>query len=153
MSLDDWVEELVEERSLDALERLTGSRHEDVLESLIQAAARIMRDEQDEENDDRIVEEIRQHLVQSRAVGILQDALQDRDAIVQEFALSCLGEIGDTSALPAMIGLLERSPDRAVREAAAAHLALLTHYEFGQDAGKWRDWLRKQATPDAESVT
>ena len=42
-----------------------------------------------------------------------------------------------------MVKMLENS-DATTREAAAAHLALLTKYDFGQDAAKWREWETKR---------
>jgi HEAT repeat protein len=70
---------------------------------------------------------------------------------VREFALSCLGEIGDLDAVPAMVNLL-KDRDTAVRDAAAAHLALLTKYDFGHDAAKWNEWHRKRLQGLAEQV-
>lgn len=156
MSLEDLVEELVEERSLDALERLTGSRNDEVLEALVGAAGRLLHAETTEDTDDGIVEAIRAHLVECRAIGVLVDALGSQDGVVRELALACLGEIGDPAPIPHMIALLEHK-DSGTREAAAAHLALLTSYDFGQDPAPWRAWwdrkvkgLEDQALEDRE---
>ena len=156
MNLDERVDELVSERSLEALEALTGSRNDEVLEALIQAAGELQRAETAEEADDGIVETIRQHLVECRAIGLLVDALSSPDATTREFALSCLSEIGDPTPVPFMINLLGHK-DPATREAAAEHLALLTHYDFGKDVAKWREWherrikgLEEQAVEDRE---
>ncbi len=144
MSLASLVEQLVEERSYDALERLTGSRNEEVLDALIEAASRIISTDQlDPSDDGGIVDGVRSHLIDARPVGLLIDSLKHPDATVREFALSCLGEIGDLAAVGPMVKLLENS-DPATREAAAAHLALLTKYDFGQDASKWREWEGKR---------
>src|SRR5688572_6651596 len=132
MSLEDLVDELVEQRSQEALEALTGSRADEVLEALIQAAGALMRTETSEEADDNIVETIRGHLVDSKPVGLLIDALQSTDATTREFALSVLSEVGDPQPIPFMINLLEHK-DEGTREAAAEHLALLTHYDYGRD--------------------
>lgn len=139
MNVDDLIEALVEERSLEALEELTMSGSDEVVEALLQAAARLILNEDYEDTDDRIVETIRQHIVRQRPVGLLMDALASGSATKREFALACLSEIGDTKAVPAMVTLLG-DKDEAVVEAAAEHLALLTHYDFGKDAERWRDW-------------
>lgn len=156
MNLDERIDELVSERSLEALEALTGSRNDEILEALIQAAGELQKAETGEEADDGIVETIRQHLVECRAIGLLVDALSSQDATTREFALSCLSEIGDPTPVPFMINLLEHR-DAATREAAAEHLALLTHYDFGKDVAKWREWhdrrikgLEEQAVEDRE---
>ncbi len=156
MSLEDLVAELVEERSFDALDTLTGSFSEDVLEALIEAAGRILTDEGSDPADDQIVERIRQHLVDAKAVGLLVDALSWSQIEVREFALSVLSEIGDYTAVDPMIRLLE-DRDPRVREAAASQLALMTSYDFGMDPKKWREWearrvkgLAEQAIEDQE---
>ncbi len=156
MNLDDRVEQLVSERSLEALEALTGSRNDEVLEALIQAAGELQKSETTDETEDGIVESIRNHLVECRAIGLLVDALASQDSTTREFALSCLSEIGDPTPVPFMINLLEHK-DPATREAAAEHLALLTHYDFGKDVAKWREWhdrrlkgLEEQAVEDRE---
>lgn len=151
MSVDALVDELVEDGSLDALERLTGSRSDEVLAALVGAAARIIESEQYDETEDRIVETIRLHLVESKAVGVLIDALSTPSATTREFALACLGEIGDTTAVAPMINLLD-DDDAGVREAAAEHLALLTRYDFGRDAEKWREWHRRLVKGRHEQV-
>lgn len=115
------------------------SGSDEVLEALIHAAGRLSTDEDLETEDDRIVEAIHQHVVERRPVGMLMDALTSSDAATREFALGCLSEIGDTKAVPAMINLLG-DKDADVRDAAAEHLALLTHYDFGKDPAKWRAW-------------
>ncbi len=76
MNLDERIDELVSERSLEALEALTGSRNDEILEALIQAAGELQKAETGEEADDGIVETIRQHLVECRAIGLLVDALR-----------------------------------------------------------------------------
>ena len=76
MELHRLVDLLVDDRSLDALQRLTGSRNEEVLEALIEAAGRILGSERGDPSDDEIVDEVRQHLVDCKAVGPLVDALQ-----------------------------------------------------------------------------
>lgn len=139
MNLEELVDMLVEDRSPEALEALTGSRNDEVLEALIQAAGTLLKSERADETDDGIVESIRQHLVESRAIGLLTDALASSDAMTREFSLSCLSEIADPAAIPFMINLLEHK-DAGTREAAAEHLALLTHYDFGKDVAKWREW-------------
>ncbi|RMG15840.1 MAG: hypothetical protein D6731_07555 [Planctomycetota bacterium] len=151
MTLGSLVSELVDERSLDALERLTGSRNEEVLEALIEAAGRILADDRSEEVDDDIVERIRDHLVDSRAVGPLTDALSGSPPEAIEFALGCLSEIGDLDAVPPMIAILE-GRDPQLREAAAEHLALLTKYDFGQDAKRWREWQQRRIRGLAEQA-
>lgn len=139
MNVDDLIDALVDERSLEALEQLTLSASDEVLEALIHAAGRVSVDDDLETEDDRIVEAIHQHVVERRPVGILMDALASGDAPTREFALGCLSEIGDVKAVPAMINLLA-DKDGDVRDAAAEHLALLTHYDFGKDPAKWRAW-------------
>jgi HEAT repeats len=151
VSVEDVMRELVEERSLDALERVTGSRNEEVLEAVIHAAGEILASDALDETDDRIVEELRLHLVDCKAIGMLVDALQTGTPTTKEFALSCLGEIRDTTSLPAMINLLD-DEDEGVRAAAAEHLALLTTYDFGQDPAKWREWLAKKVKGELEQV-
>jgi HEAT repeat protein len=144
MTLQTLVSQLVDERSLEALERLTGSRNDEVLEALIEAAGRIMDDDDGDPNDDGIVDAVRAHLVEVKAIGILTDALKFPDPSARVFALSCLSEIGNPDALPPMIALL-RDKDQSVKDAAAAHLALLTKYDFGHDAKKWTQWHQRRA--------
>jgi len=141
VSVQDVVEQLVEERSLDALERLTGSKSDEVLEALIDAAGQLINAPEYDDTEDRIVETIRQHLVESKGVGVLVDALRPNgDEATVEFALACLSEIADTQAVPHMIRLLG-SKSEAIKDAAAEHLALLTQYDFGKDAAKWQEWF------------
>jgi len=141
VSVQDVVEQLVEERSLDALERLTGSKSDEVLEALIDAAGQLINSPEYDDSEDRIVETIRQHLVDSKGVGVLVDALRPTgDEATVEFALACLSEIGDTQAVPHMIRLLD-SKSEAIKDAAAEHLALLTQYDFGKDSAKWQEWF------------
>src|SRR5688572_13181689 len=149
MNLEELVDMLVEDRSPEALEALTGSRADEVMEALIQAAGELVKSDRNDETDDGIVESIRQHLVETRAIGLLTDALGHADATTREFALTCLSEIGDPAAVPAMINLLEHK-DPATREVAAEHLALLTHYDFGKDVAKWRDWDQRRVKGLAE---
>lgn len=144
MDLEDLIEALVEERSTDALETLLGSKAEVVLEALVNAAGQILKAETQEDVDDQIVEEIRGHLVEAKAMAILTEALGSPEATTREFALSCLSEIGDTGAAAAMVNLLE-SKDAGTREAAAEHLSLLTHYDYGQDVAKWREYVERRA--------
>ena len=101
VSVQDVVDQLVEDRSLDALERLTGSKSDRVLEGLVEAAGRLINAPMFDDEEDRIIETIRQHLVDTKCVGVLVDALRiyDDEATV-EFALACLSEIGDTKAVP-----------------------------------------------------
>ena len=144
MDLEDLIEALVEERSTEALETLLGSKAEVVLEALMNAAGQVLKAEVQEDADDQIVEEIRGHLVESKAMAILSEALQSSEPTTREFALSCMSEIGDTGAAAAMVNLLEHK-DAATREAAAEHLALLTHYDYGQDVAKWREYVERRA--------
>lgn len=144
MDLEDLIEALVEERSMDALETLLGSKAEVVLEALVGAAGQILKAETQEDADDQIVEEIRGHLVEAKAMAILTEALGSPEPTTREFALSCLSEIGDTGAAAAMVNLLE-SKDAGTREAAAEHLSLLTHYDYGQDVAKWREYVERRA--------
>lgn len=151
MSLDSLVSELVDERSLEALEKLTSSRNEEVLYALVEAAGQIVAADHGDDNDDAILEGVRSHLVDSKAVGILIDALNLVDPSAREFSLSCLSEIADPIAIPEMIALLKDS-DEGVRNAAAAHLALLTKYDFGHDAKKWREWDHKRVAGLLEQI-
>lgn len=158
MSLDDLVHQLVEDRSLEALEILTGSRNEDVLEELVSAAGRVLGDDAQDDADDEIVDTIRHRLTELRATGPLIDALGfDSDPITQEFAMSCLAEIGDMVAFDPLLKVLEESRSDELKKVAASQLALLTTYDFGPDAQKWREWnqrriegLQEQALEDAE---
>lgn len=157
MSLDDLVHQLVEDRSLEALEILAGSRNEDVLEELVSAAGRILGDDTQDDADDEIVDTIRQRLTELRATGPLIDALGfDSDPVTQEFAMSCLAEIGDMVAFEPLLKVLEEGQGE-LKTVAASQLALLTNYDHGPDAAKWRDWnrrriegLQEQALEDAE---
>lgn len=144
MTLQSLVGQLVHDRSLEALERLTGSRSDEVLEALVEAAGEISADDRGDTNDGDIVDGVRAHLVELKAVGVLTDALKFPDPASREFALSCLSEIGNLDAVPPMIALL-RDKDQGVREAAAAHLALLTKYDLGFDAKKWTEWHQRRA--------
>ena len=117
MSLVSLIQDLVDDRSLDALERLTGSRDDEVLEALVEAAGEIMSADSTHFSDDEIVETIREHLISTKPLGVLTDALKRPGPWTKEFALSCLSEMGDLSALTAMIDLLE-DPEQRVRDAA-----------------------------------
>lgn len=141
MSLDGLIYRLVEERSLEALEALTSTDDESVLEALIEAAGQVIDSGELDENEEQILETIRSHLLECKAKGPLVDSLGARgnEKPAREFALSVLSELGDQSAVPDMIPLL-RDEDPAIRAAAAEHLALLTNYDFGSDAAKWTDY-------------
>jgi len=143
VSLDGLLYQLVHERSLEALEALTTTDDESVLESLIDAAGQVIESEELYENEEQILETIRSHLLECKAKGPLVDALAGHGGgAAKEFALSVLSELGDQSAVPDMIPLLGNS-DEAVRAAAAEHLALLTNYDFGADAAKWTDYYNR----------
>ena len=139
MSLDDLVEQVVEERSLEALDLLLGSKREDVLDALVLAAGRLIDSDDPDEVDDEIVDAIRGRVVEARATGPLIDGLNADVEATQEFALACLAEIGDMVAFEPMVRLLEEG-NASLKRAAAEQLALLTNYDFGQSALKWREW-------------
>jgi HEAT repeat protein len=147
----ELVDEVVDDRSVEALERLLGSNHDSVLAALIEAAGSIVDDDRSEEVDDTIVEEIQAHLVKCAKIGPLVDALQNRSPSVRELALACLGEIGDMGAAQAMIACLE-DEDPGVREAAGEHLPLLSDQDFGPDPAAWRKWLETVAAREKERV-
>jgi hypothetical protein len=142
--IEELVEELVDERSMEALERLTGSKNERVLAALIEAAGEIIDAETPQDEDDTILEEIQAHLVKCAEVGPLLDALEHKNPSIRELALACLGEMGDPSVAEPMIARLE-DEEESVREAAAEHLSLLTDHDFGVDVAAWRGWLETQA--------
>lgn len=141
--IEELCEELVRERSMEALERLTGSKADRVLAALIEAAGEILDAETPQDEDDTILEEIQAHLVKCAELGPLTDAIESSKPSVKEFVLGCLGEIGDPAAAEPMITCLE-DPDQGVREAAAEHLSLLTDHDFGIDPIAWRKWLEAQ---------
>ena len=141
--VEDLSEELVRERSMEALERLTGSKADRVLAALIEAAGAIMDADTPQDEDDTILEEIQAHLVRCAELGPLVDSLEAAKPSVKEFVLGCLGEIGDPAAAEPMITCLEDA-DAGVREAAAEHLSLLTDHDFGIDPIAWRKWLEAQ---------
>lgn len=157
MSLDDLVHQLVEDRSLEALEFLVGSRNEDVFEELVSAAGRVLGDEVEDDADDEIVDTIRQRLIELKATGPLIDALGiDGDPVTQEFAMGCLAEIADMVAFDPLLKVLEEGKGD-LKAIAASQLSLLTNYDFGPDAKKWREWnvrriqgLQDQAVEDEE---
>jgi hypothetical protein len=142
--IEDLVEELVRERSMEALERLTGSSADRVLSALIEAAGSIMDADTPQDEDDTILEEIQAHLVKCAETGPLIDALESPKPCIREFVLGCLGEMQDQSVAEAMINRLE-DEDAGVREAAAEHLSLLTDNDYGTDVVAWRKWLETQA--------
>src|SRR5580704_281504 len=106
--IEELCEELVRERSMEALERLTGSKAERVIASLIQAAGEILDADTPQDEDDTIIEEIQAHLVKCAEVGPLTDALEAATTkpATKEFVLGCLGEIGDPAAAEPMINRL-----------------------------------------------
>ncbi len=140
---EELCEDLVRERSMEALERLTGSKADRVLTSLIDAAGQILEADSPQDEDDTILEEIQAHLVTCAELGPLVDAIESGKPTIKEFVLGCLGEIGDAAAAEPMIKCLE-DPDQGVREAAAEHLSLLTDNDFGIDPIAWRNWLEAQ---------
>jgi hypothetical protein len=141
--IEELCEELVRERSMEALERLTGSKNERVLAALIESAGEILEADTPQDEDDTILEEIQAHLVKCNEPGPLTDALEGTKPSTKEFVLGCLGEIGDPAAAEPMIKCLEDA-DEGVREAAAEHLSLLTDHDFGIDPIAWRKWLEEQ---------
>ncbi|MBL4849721.1 MAG: hypothetical protein JKY65_29685 [Planctomycetes bacterium] len=157
MSLEDLVHRLVEDRSLEALAFLTSSNNDDVYEELVGAAGRVLADEGSDPADDEIVDTIRQRLIEIKATGPLIDALgYDSDPITQEFAMGCLAEIGDMVAFTPLFKILEEGKGE-LKAIAASQLSLLTNYDFGPDAKKWREWnvrrmkgLAEQEVEDAE---
>lgn len=150
MSLDDLVHQLVEDRSLDALERLTGSRSEEVLEALVTAAGDVLGHDDPDPADDEIVDTIRQRLVDLKATGPLMDALgPDTNEWTQEFAMGCLAEIGDMVAFEPLLKVLEEGP-KDLKPVAAEQLSLLTNYDFGPDPAKWREWNVRRISGLAE---
>lgn len=141
--IEELCEELVRERSMEALERLTGSKADRVLASLVEAAGEILDADSPQDEDDTILEEIQAHLVKTKELGPLVDFLETAKPSVKEFVLGCLGEIGDPAAAEPMIKCLEDA-DQGVREAAAEHLSLLTDHDYGIDPIAWRTWLEAQ---------
>jgi hypothetical protein len=142
--IEELAEELIRERSMEALERLTGSKDDRVLAALIDAAGDIIDAETPQDEDDTILEDIQAHLVKSAEVGPLIDALNSESSSIREFALGCLGEMGDITAAEPMIDRLA-DKEASVREAAAEHLSLLTDQDLGEDPAAWRQWLTEQA--------
>src|SRR3954463_4588975 len=135
--IEELCEELVRERSMEALERLTGSKADRVLARLIEAAGEIVDADTPQDEDDTILEEIQAHLVKANELGPLVDSLEAARPSVKEFVLGCLGEIGAPAAAEPMINCLEDA-DQGVREAAAEHLSLLTDHDYGIDPIAWR---------------
>jgi hypothetical protein len=150
MNLDDVVDQLVDERSLLAMERLTGSRTPSVLDAIVEAAGRLLASDDPHESDDEIVDTLHQHLVDTKATGSLIDGL-GMDSTTQEFAMGCLAEIGDMVAFEPILRVLEESKG-SLREAAASQLSLLTNYDFGDDVAKWSEWNGRRIQGLAEQV-
>jgi hypothetical protein len=149
--IEELVDELIDDRSVEALERLTGSSDDRVLAALVEVAGKIIDGDRADDDDDTIVEEIQAHLVKCAKTGPLIDALDSKNPSVRELALGCLGEIGDLSAAEHMIGRLEDA-EASVREAALEHLTLLTDQDFGMDPPAWRKWLVAMAENEKARV-
>ena len=142
--IEELSEDIIRERSMEALERLTGSKDDRVLTALLDIAGQIMDAETPQDEDDTLLEEIQAHLVKSAEIGPIIDALASDKPSIREYVLGCLGEMGDLTAAEPMIDRLE-DPEASVREAAAEHLSLLTDQDLGSDVATWRQWLTEQA--------
>lgn len=66
--------------------------------------------------------------------------LQDRNEAVRWCAIRILSEIGDNSAVGALITLLEQSKNAST---ATNALRSITGQEFGDNPDDWRDWASK----------
>ncbi len=95
------------------------------------------------------------NLADERAAGPLVAALKDTDDSTRFYAAWGLGRIRSRAAVEPLIDLLEREPkegreDRfegasgpGVRDRAAEALKEITGQDFGDDAAKWRAWLKE----------
>lgn len=82
------------------------------------------------------------------SVAAVIPLLHDRDEGIRWAVIRILAEIGDTSALPPLVELLDQSKN--VSEVVRA-LQAISGQDFGDRAADWRAWaLRKQG--DGESV-
>jgi len=63
----------------------------------------------------------------------------DTELDVRLRALRCLGEIGDSKAVPVLAKALEDS-DPAVQYRAVAALKKVSGRDLGDDVNKWREW-------------
>jgi ketosteroid isomerase-like protein len=82
-----------------------------------------------------------------RAAASALGAMKDRRAV--EALLDALGDDAPLvrPAADALVTVLESGTPRA-RASAAATLARITGQDFGQDAARWRAWLRTNETPE-----
>ena len=82
------------------------------------------------------------------ALKQMLELAQSALGVEQDLAAQALGHIGDGSAVPALIELLESGPPRRiqpfVRHSALRALCSLTGEDFGNDADTWRSWLDSQ---------
>lgn len=77
----------------------------------------------------------------ARTLGPLLAALKDPEPEVRSHVAWALGEFGKEKGVEPLLGLLGDGSD-AVRESAARALKKVTGKDFGEDAAKWRAWLK-----------
>ena len=75
------------------------------------------------------------------AAEALLGALDSRSEGVRWAAMRCLGEIGSTDAVEALLAALQRPTDR---QATCWALARITGQDFGEDAKAWLAWAGKE---------
>ncbi|NOZ20734.1 MAG: HEAT repeat domain-containing protein [Planctomycetes bacterium] len=78
------------------------------------------------------------------AVPALIGALKSRHEGIRSAAMMCLGQIGDTRACPALLGLIE---DDAARADAVHALQRISGERFDPDAKTWAGWMQSQGIP------
>ncbi len=81
-------------------------------------------------------------VAQKPSVDSLVADLTHPDGAVRTEALSRLGQLGDRSAIPALIELLRF--DRALELNVPPVLERLSGQKFGDDWAKWVEWLERQ---------
>jgi HEAT repeat protein len=84
----------------------------------------------------------RSHSAFGQVLDHLHGRLAASSLAARRHATYLIGLFRDVSAIPSLIGILERK-ERALLDVAEAALSEITKQRFGANARKWRSWLKK----------
>ncbi|MAG57974.1 MAG: hypothetical protein CMJ83_16945 [Planctomycetes bacterium] len=80
-------------------------------------------------------------LATSTHVPLARELCRDGDPDLAKAAVGYLARRRDVKSIPMLVGLLESSREKSVREASAVALRRLSGRTFGYDVQQWREWL------------